>query len=72
MIKIENLSVAFEETLAVNAFDKKVIENSDIDFSDIKITVLGDSLTEASNLSEEDREKSVRLLRGHNYDVHIK
>ena len=48
---------SYEETLAVNAFDKKVIENSDIDFSDIKITVLGDSLTEASNLSEEDREK---------------
>lgn len=47
---------SYEETLAVNAFDKKVIENSTIDFSDIKITILGDSLTTASNLSEEERE----------------
>lgn len=48
---------SYEETLAVNAFDKKVIENSTIDFSDVKITILGDSLTEATNMSEEDREK---------------
>lgn len=48
---------SYEETLAVNAFDKKVIENSTIDFSDVKITILGDSLTEASNLSEEEQEK---------------
>ena len=46
---------SYEETLAVNAFDKKVIENSKIDFSDVKITILGDSLTQASNLSEEER-----------------
>jgi len=48
---------SYEETLAVNAFDKKVIENSTIDFSDVKITIMGDSLTSASNLSEEEREK---------------
>lgn len=48
---------SYEETLAVNAFDKKVIENSTIDFSDVKITILGDSLTMGSNLSEEDRAK---------------
>ena len=48
---------SYEETLAVNAFDKKVIENSTIDFSDVKITILGDSLTEAANLSEEERAK---------------
>jgi len=48
---------SYEETLAVNAFDKKVIENSTIDFSDVKITILGDSLTQASNMSEEDRAK---------------
>jgi len=48
---------SYEETLAVNAFDKKVIEDSTIDFSDVKITVMGDSLTAASNLSEEDRAK---------------
>lgn len=48
---------SYDETLAVNAFDKKVIENSTVDFSDVKITILGDSLTAASNLSEEDRAK---------------
>lgn len=48
---------SYEETLAVNAFDKKVIENSTIDFSDVKITILGDSLTEGSNLDPEDRDK---------------
>lgn len=48
---------SYEETLAVNAFDKKVIENSEIDFSDIKITILGDSLTAASNMDEEERSK---------------
>lgn len=48
---------SYEETLAVNAFDKKVIENSTIDFSDVKITILGDSLTQGSNLDEEDRDK---------------
>jgi len=48
---------SYEETLAVNAFDKKVIENSTIDFSDVKITIMGDSLTSASNLTDEDKEK---------------
>lgn len=48
---------SYEETLAVNAFDKKVIENSTIDFSDVKITILGDSLTEGSNLNEEEQVK---------------
>ena len=48
---------SYEETLAVNAFDKKVIEDCNIDFSDIKITVMGDSLTAATNLEEEDRPK---------------
>lgn len=49
---------SYEETLAVNAFDKKVIENSTIDFSDVKITILGDSLTVGSNLDEDERESS--------------
>lgn len=48
---------SYEETLAVNAFDKKVIEDSTIDFSDVKITIMGDSLTAASNMPEEDRVK---------------
>ncbi len=48
---------SYEETLAVNAFDKKVIENSTIDFSDVKITILGDSLTTAANLDEDEQKK---------------
>ena len=48
---------SYEETLAVNAFDKKVIENSTIDFSDVKITILGDSITTAANLDEEEQAK---------------
>lgn len=48
---------SYEETLAVNAFDKKVIEESTIDFSEVKIAILGDSLTEGSNLDEPEREK---------------
>lgn len=48
---------SYEETLATNAFDKKVIENSTIDFSDVKIAILGDSLTTAANLDEEEQIK---------------
>lgn len=48
---------SYEETLAINAFDKKVIENSTIDFSDVKIAILGDSLTTAANLSDEEKAK---------------
>lgn len=46
---------SYEETLATNAFDKKVIENSTIDFSDVKITILGDSITAGSNLTPEEQ-----------------
>ncbi len=48
---------SYEETLVTNAFDKKVIENSTIDFSDVKITILGDSLTAGSNLEPEEQIK---------------
>ena len=48
---------SYEETMAANAFDKKIIEDCDIDFSDVKITILGDSITAGNNLSEEDQEK---------------
>lgn len=48
---------SYEETLAVNAFDKKVIENSTIDFSDVKITILGDSITTGANLTDEEKKK---------------
>ncbi len=48
---------SYEETMAVNAFDKMVIENSNVDFSKVKITVMGDSIAAASNLDDEEREK---------------
>jgi len=48
---------SYEETLAVNAFDKKVIENSTIDFSDVKISIMGDSITTGVQLTEEEQKK---------------
>lgn len=48
---------SYEETLATNAFDKKVIENSTVDFSNVKISIMGDSICAASNLSEEEQKK---------------
>ncbi len=46
---------SYDETMAVNAFDKIVIANSTVDFSNVKITVLGDSLTAGSNLDDSER-----------------
>lgn len=46
---------SYEETLAVNEFDKMVIENSKIDFSDVKITIMGDSITEGNILPQEEQ-----------------
>lgn len=51
----QSVRTSYEETMAVNAFDKSVIENSTVDFSDVKITIVGDSITEGSNLSEEEK-----------------
>lgn len=48
---------SYDETMAVNAFDKMVIANSTVDFSNVKITVLGDSLTAGSNLDDSEREQ---------------
>ena len=45
---------SYQQTLLVNEADKEIIENSDLDFSDIKIACLGDSITAASNLDSED------------------
>lgn len=47
---------SYEETMAMNAFDKKIIEESTIDFSGVKISILGDSLTAGNTLSDEDRD----------------
>lgn len=46
---------SYDETMAVNAFDKMVIENSTIDFSDVKITVMGDSISAGNTLPEEEQ-----------------
>lgn len=48
---------SYDETMAVNAFDKMVIDNSTIDFSKVKITVLGDSITAGSNLDDAEKEE---------------
>ncbi len=49
---------SYDNTLKTNAFDKMVIENSTVDFSGVKIAILGDSITAATNIKEdEDREK---------------
>lgn len=51
----EKIRSSYDETLAVNTFDKKVIEESNVDFSNVKITMMGDSITAASNMSEDDQ-----------------
>ena len=48
---------SYDETMAVNAFDKMVIDNSTIDFSKVKITVLGDSITAGSNPDDGEKEE---------------
>ena len=48
---------SYDETMAVNAFDKMVIDNSTIDFSKVKITVMGDSITAGSNLDDAEKEE---------------
>ena len=53
----QNIRSSYEETLATNTFDKKVIENSTIDFSDVKIAILGDSIMAGANLSEEEQKE---------------
>jgi len=53
LAQMEQERSSYEETLATNAFDKKVIEDNNVDFSGVKVTVLGDSISAASNLDEE-------------------
>ena len=43
---------SYDDTMATNARDKEIIANSTVDFSEVKIACLGDSLTAASNLSD--------------------
>lgn len=51
----EAIRSSYDETMAVNAFDKMIIENSTIDFSDVKITVMGDSISAGNTLPEEEQ-----------------
>ena len=54
--KMEERS-SYAETVSMNAIDQKVIANNTIDFSDIKITVMGDSITTGVRLIEEGLEQ---------------
>ena len=44
------ICASYEKTMKINRQDKKIIADSEVDFSDCKITCLGDSITAASNL----------------------
>lgn len=44
------ICASYENTMKINRRDKKIIADSEVDFSDCKITCLGDSITAASNL----------------------
>ena len=53
------ICASYEETIRINKADKQLITDNEIDFSEIKIACLGDSITAATNLAEtEDYEKS--------------
>ncbi len=45
---------SLEETQEVNRIDRECIESNQIDFSDVKIACLGDSITAAANLESEE------------------
>ena len=45
---------SYEETIRINQYDRKVIAESTIDFSDKKIVCLGDSITAATNLEGQE------------------
>ena len=48
------LNTSYIETQNVNQRDKQVIAESEIDFSNVTIACLGDSITEATNLDKEE------------------
>ena len=45
---------SYEQTVEENRIDKEIIEQNNYDFSQMEIACLGDSLTAASNLEEEE------------------
>lgn len=57
-IQAKEVCASYQETIQQNRQDKVVIANNTIDFSEIKIACLGDSITAGTNLvGEEDYEK---------------
>lgn len=54
MAQRQEVRSSHKETLLANELDKQTISGNNIDFSDIKITCLGDSITQAVNLDNQD------------------
>lgn len=52
--KEKKLCASYEETMQINKADKQMIAQNSIDFSGMKIACLGDSITEAANLTDEE------------------
>ncbi len=53
------ICASYENTMKINRQDKKIIADSEVDFSDCKITCLGDSITAASNLDTIENDQSM-------------
>ena len=50
----KEICASYEETIRQNSLDKKIISTNTVDFSEIKIACLGDSITAGTNLSGEE------------------
>lgn len=53
------ICASYEETIQINKADKEIIAGNSIDFSDVKIACLGDSVTAASNLDKLENYESM-------------
>lgn len=53
-IQKKEICASYEETIRQNSLDKEIISANSIDFSEIKIACLGDSITAGTNLSGEE------------------
>lgn len=52
LLEKRKIRASYMETRKQNGIDKKAISENDVDFSEISIACLGDSITEAANLSD--------------------
>lgn len=50
----KEICASYQETIRKNGRDKEIIKNNTVDFSDIKIACLGDSITAGTNLDSEE------------------